>query len=86
MLGNKEIMSDTIWSEDKRIAVGYAEMYDQCVDPERKSAIVISIIIDLHGDEYEILDVEKGRLINDSEMPKPKDSDKDKGVPNYEMG
>lgn len=28
MLGNKEIMSDTIWSDEKKIAVGYAEMYD----------------------------------------------------------
>jgi len=81
MLGNKEIMGDSIWGEDKSVQQSYAEKYDACVDPERKAAIVLSIIIDLHNHD-EMYDVLSGGSELIPEIPKSKGTDKDKVVSN----
>ena len=83
VLGNKEIMGDKIWSSDTAIKKSYAEKYDACVEPERRAAIVFSIIIDLHDEDadYDVLKPSGDVLIKEI----PKSNDKDKGVPNADM-
>ena len=84
VLGNKEIMGDNIWGSDKEIKKSYAEKYDACVEPERRAAIVFSILIDLHDQDadYDVLKPSGDVLIKEI----PKSNDKDKGVPNADMG
>ena len=76
-------MGDTIWEATTKIDKIYAEKYDACVDPDRKAAIVFSVIFNLHGDDdFDILKRSGDVLIKGI----PKSNDRDKGVPNVEMG
>ena len=85
ILGNKEIMSDKIWSSEMKIDPLHAEKYDGCTDPERKTSIVISFLVILHEDDkFDLLTESGGALIRDG--PKVKSEEKDKGIPNYLMG
>lgn len=84
VLGNKEIMGDNIWDSGTVIKKSYAEKYDACVEPDRRAAIVFSCLIDLHNPngDYDSFTYHNGALLQEI----PKSSDKDKGVPNADMG
>lgn len=91
ILGNKEIMGDSIWNENQQIEKSYAEKYDACVDPERKSAIVISLLVNLHdhhgGELVDLLGEGSSVLLPDMPVPSSKDAaEKSKIVSNADMG
>ena len=76
-------MGDSIWEATTKIDKIYAEKYDACVDPDRRAAIVFSIIFNIHDDgEFDIVQRSGDVLIKDI----PRSNDRDKGVPNVEMG
>ena len=63
-LGNKELMGDQIWSAGSQIKKEYAEKYTNSTDPERKTAIVVSCVINLKDeDRFDKISIEKGRLL-----------------------